>query len=123
MQLTPPLERQPLVRGVADQRVPEAERARHVGIALDELREPVPGLGGGGDGRVALEDLGDERTRERDAEHRRPSQERAVSRSELVDARRDQGFDRVGQLLGVLRLLAHAGELSEEERVPGRRAP
>ena len=57
-------------------------------------------------GRIVLEHLGDQRSRERDAEHRRPAEQRAVSRSELVDARRDEGLDGVGQVLGVLRLLA-----------------
>ena len=98
----------------------EAERARHVGIPFDELAQSVPRFRRGRHGRIVLEHVDDERSRERDAEHRRPAQERAVSWSELVDARRDQRFDRLGQILGVLGLLAHAGELSEEERVAGR---
>ena len=48
--------------------MPEAERARHVGIALDELAEPVPCLGGGtrpSDRPRALGDRALPRTRRR----------------------------------------------------------
>ena len=97
----------------------EPERAGDVRIALDELAEPLPRLGCGADLGVVLQDLGDERSGERDAENGRPAQERAVARAELVDARRHERFDRLGKVLGLVGLLPDAREALEEERVAG----
>ncbi len=54
---------------------------------------------------------------ERDTEDRRPAQQRAIARRELVDAGRDERFDRVRQLLGLVQAFADAGELLQKERV------
>ena len=99
MEFPPPLERQSLVGGIADECMPKAKCAWHVGIALDEFSESVPCFGRGSDERVAFENLGDRRPGERHAKYRGPSQERTVSRSELIDSRRYQGLDGVGQIV------------------------
>jgi len=119
VELPASLVRESLVRGVADELVPEAECARDVRIPLDELAEPVPGLGRRSDPRVVLEDLDDERPGEGDAQHGCPAEQRAVSGRELVDARRDEHLDRLGELLRLVRRLTDAGQPLEEERIPG----
>ena len=45
VQFAPAPEGEPLVCAVADQRMPETERTRHIRVALDELGKPIPGLG------------------------------------------------------------------------------
>jgi hypothetical protein len=85
VQVATALERQALVGGVPDQGVPEAEGARSVRVALDELPEPLPGVRRRSDVLVSLEDVVDQRAREGDTEHRGPSQQRAVARVEPVD--------------------------------------
>jgi hypothetical protein len=59
--LAPALERESLVRAVADQCMTEAELPGDVRIALDELPEPIPRLGVGGRRGVPLEHGPDER--------------------------------------------------------------
>ena len=73
MQLSPPPVRKPFVRGVADERVAEAERTGHVGIPFDELAESLPGLRCRRHVGVVLEHLDDQRSGEGHAEHRRPA--------------------------------------------------
>ena len=96
------------------------ERTRHVGIALDELHEPlVPCFRVGRRRRVLDEHVGDERPGERRPEHRSPAQERAVGRRQPVDARRDQGADGLRQFLRLVGRPVDSRKLLEEERVPG----
>jgi hypothetical protein len=118
MKLPPSSVRKALVGRIPDERVSEPEGSRDVGVAFDELAESIPRLGGRSDERVVFENLGDDRSGERHAEDRRPAQERAVSGAELIDSGSDEALDRLGQLLGRIRLLADAGELAKEERVP-----
>ena len=51
-----------LVCAVADERMTEAEAPRYVGVALDELGQPVPGLGVRRGSGVSLEHVGDHGT-------------------------------------------------------------
>ena len=97
--------------------MPEAERARSVRVALDELPEPLPRVRRRRDVLVALEHVVDQRAREGDAEHRGPAQQRAVARLEPVDPRSNQGLDRLGQLLRLGGGLVRQRELAQEERV------
>ena len=83
----PAAERQPRVRGVADQRVPEAETAGNIRVPLDELGEPVPGVRIARRGPV-LDDGGHELAVKRLAEHRRPAEKRAVGGAQPVDPAR-----------------------------------
>ena len=69
VKLAPTSERETLVCGVANERMPEAESAGDLEVALDELAESVPRLGTGGYDRVTLEDVLDERAGKRHAEH------------------------------------------------------
>ena len=115
MQLTAPSEREPLVRGVPDQRVPEAEPARHVRVALDELGQPLPELRLRR-GRFGGEHVVDHLAVEDDAEHGGPAQQSALPRREAVDARAHDRVDRVGQL-GRAFAARRADELLQEERV------
>src|SRR5207244_7055487 len=75
VELPPAPEGETFVRAISDKRMAEAEMTRDVRIAFDKLGEPVPRLGVGGGGRVALEDVRDQRPRERDAEHGRPAEQ------------------------------------------------
>ena len=117
MELSPPPEREAFVRGIPDECVPEAKSSGNVGVALDEFAQSIPRLGGGRHERVVFENLGDDRSGERDAENRSPPEKRAVSRSELIDPGCNEPLDRFGQLLGRIRLLADACKLTKEERV------
>ena len=90
MQFSPALVRETLVGRVTDERMPEPERPGDIRIALDEFAEPAPCLRACRDERVVLEDVGDQRRRERDTEHRRPAKQRPISGRELVDSGRNQ---------------------------------
>ena len=78
VQLAPAPEREALVGGVADQRMPEVEGAGGVRVALDELPQPVPRLGVEGGVGIVLEHPRDELAREARAEDGRPAEQRAV---------------------------------------------
>jgi hypothetical protein len=119
VQLAPAPVRQALVRAVADEGVPESERPRDVGVALDELGKAVPGFGVGRGRRVALEHVCDDRAREGGAEHRGPPEQGPVARREPVDPGGDERLDGVGHLLGRVERLLGRGELLQEQRVPG----
>jgi hypothetical protein len=109
--------REAVVRGVADEGMAEAEGAGHVGVALDKLLQPLPGLGVRGSRRVVRQHLGNEGAREGGAEHRSPAQQGPVGRSEPVDPRSDERLHVRGQLLRLVGRLLRRGELLKEERV------
>src|SRR4029079_3127384 len=109
--------REALVRGITDERVAEAEGARHLRISLDEFGEAVPRLRAGRNVGVALEYLGNQRPGEPLAEHGRPAKQRAVAGSELVDALRHERPHCVREIVGSRGLLADAGQLAQDERV------
>ena len=85
--LSAPAERQPLVRHRPEEVVAEAERFG--GLALDELREPLPALEVAGLDRLVDEDLLKQVDVEAWPDDRRVAQEQPVCRVEPVDARRE----------------------------------
>ena len=91
--------REPFVRRVAEERVPEAEGACGVRVALDELVQPVPGLGVGRGGGILAQHLVHEVGAERRAQDRRVAQQRAVARRQPVDAGGDDRLDAFRQRL------------------------
>ena len=118
VQISPPAVRQPLVGGVAHQRVAEAVEA---GAVLGhELAQPPPGRRAGR-GRL-VQKLLREGGAEPQPQHRRHAQQAAVGRRQLVDLRRHHRLHRVRQPLGGARHTRRAQQLLQEQRVAARSA-
>ena len=117
VQLAPAAERQLFVRGVAQQRVPEAHDV--VADEVEERVEAAPGRLVRGrnlvvEQRVELVDP------ERVAEHRRVAEQPALDGGQPVDLRGDHGVDRVGERVDVAGCGRGLEQLGEEQRVAGR---
>ena len=113
----PAAEREPRVRRVADERVPEAEASRDVRIAFDELGEPGPSGGVARPSRL-VDEGGDELAGKRLAQDRSPAEEGTVGAVQPVDATRQHRLDRLRELVIRPGTRGTRGdELLEEQRV------
>ena len=96
----------------------EVEGAGGVRVALDELRQAIPGLGVERRVGIALEHARHELAREARAEDGGPPQQRSVRRGEVVDPAGDHALDAFGQRLeSMLGDASGCDELLNEERV------
>ena len=110
-------EREPFVCGVAEERVSEAEPARRIGVALDELVQAIPRLRVGRRRRVvAGEHAPHELAAERAPHHGGVAEQRSIRGREPVDSRRDDGLDVLRKAPGGLAVRG-GEELLQEERI------
>lgn len=89
-------------------------------FASDELGERFPASAFADVVELVPEDFDEQVGLEARADDCSVPKQKAIIRREGVDARRDQGLDRLRQHLGVPRAARRLDELADEERVPTR---